>query len=180
MKEIIRNQYRLPGMWLLAMLTLCGNGVAYAQEITIDVTDQVDLVQETAAEWTFKMPNYSMTAEVEYVDAVATVTKKVGDATNTESFATIDEAIEAAADGDVVRLCADISITAEEGPCGTGRLPIDVGTGDNPLELDLNGHTLSFPDGGYLDVSSWGYLKITDSASGGKVTGTERFAVWVS
>lgn len=167
-------------MWLWVMLMLCGNGAAYAQEETIDVTEQIELVHKSAAEWTFTMPDRSITAEVVYEDAVASVTKKDGETTSTELFATIDEAIEAAGEGDVVKLYADISIKAEEGPCGTGRLPINVGTGDAPLTLDLNGHTLSFPDGGYIDVSTWGYLKITDSEGGGKVTSADRFAVWVS
>ncbi len=48
------------------------------------------------------------------------------------------------------------------------------------LVIDLNGYTLSFPDGGFIDVQSWGYLKIIDSTGGGKVTSANRFAVWVN
>lgn len=177
---MITKQYRFQIMGLLALLTMCGNSAAYAQEETIDVTDQVDLVQISAAEWTFTMPECSVTAEVEYEDAVASVTKKVGGATSTSLFANIYDAIEAAGEGDVVRLCADISISKEDDPCETGQLPIVIGTAEAPLTLDLNGYTLSFPDGGFIDVQSWGYLKITDSTGGGKVTGVERFAVWVN
>ena len=180
MKKMITKQYRFQIMGLLALLTMCGNSAAYAQEETIDVTDQVDLVQISAAEWTFTMPECSVTAEVEYEDAVASVTKKVGGATSTSRFANIYDAIEAAGEGDVVRLCADISISKEDDPCETGQLPIVIGTAEAPLTLDLNGYTLSFPDGGFIDVQSWGYLKITDSTGGGKVTGVERFAVWVN
>ena len=180
MKKMITKQYRFQAMGLLALLTMCGNSAAYAQEETIDVTDQIDLVQISAAEWTFTMPESSITAEVEYDDAVASVTKKVGEATSTKLFANIYDAIDAAGEGDVVRLCTNICITKEDDPCETGQLPIEIGTAEAPLTLDLNGYTLSFPDGGFIDVQPRGYLKISDSAGGGKVTGAERFAVWVN
>lgn len=167
-------------MGLLAMLTLCGNSAAYAQEETIDVTDQIDLVQESAAEWTFTMLESSITAEVEYEDAVVSVTKKVDNATSTKLFSNMYEAIEAASEGDVVKLCTNISIAKEDDPCETGMLPIEIGTAETPITLDLNGYTLRFPDGGFIDVQSWGYLKIIDSTGGGKVTSANRFAVWVN
>lgn len=177
---MITRQYRFQVMGLLAMLTLCGNSAAYAQEETIDVTDQIDLVQESAAEWTFTMLESSITAEVEYEDAVVSVTKKVDNATSTKLFSNMYEAIEAASEGDVVKLCTNISIAKEDDPCETGMLPIEIGTAETPITLDLNGYTLSFPDGGFIDVQSWGYLKIIDSTGGGKVTSANRFAVWVN
>ena len=169
---------------VLSLLTLMGSSVGLAQEEQTDVTEQVGVtsVMGKAAEWTFTMPGYSVKADVEYYTPAASVTKDAGTETeSTQTYDTFVEALIAAEDGDVLTLCKDIDIAPTEGPFESGQLIIAVGTGDHPLTLDLNGHTLAFPEGGFLTVSSDGYLKVTDGTEGGngKLTSATSFAVWV-
>ena len=170
---------------VLSLLTLMGSSMGFAQEEPVDVTEQVGVtsVAGEAPTWTFTMPGYSVKADVEYyAPPVASVTKNAGTAeASTQTYDTFVDALIAANDGDVLTLCKDIDIAPTEGPFESGLLVIAVGTGDDPLTLDLNGHTLAFPEGGFLTVSSDGALVVTDSSEGrnGKVTSATGFAVWV-
>ena len=170
---------------VLSLLTLMGSSMGFAQEELVDVTEQVGVtsVAGEAAAWTFTMPGYSVKADVEYyASPVASVTKNAGTAeASTQTYDTFVDALIAANDGDVLTLCKDIDIAPTEGPFESGLLVIAVGTGDDPLTLDLNGHTLAFPEGGFLTVSSDGALVVTDSSEGGngKLTSATGFAVWV-
>ena len=170
---------------VLSLLTLMGSSMGFAQEEPVDVTEQVGVtsVAGEAPTWTFTMPGYSVKADVEYyASPVASVTKNAGTAeASTQTYDTFVDALIAANDGDVLTLCKDIDIAPTEGPFESGLLVIAVGTGDDPLTLDLNGHTLAFPEGGFLTVSSDGALVVTDSSEGGngKLTSATGFAVWV-
>ena len=169
---------------VLSLLTLMGSSMGFAQEEQTDVTEQVGVtsVMGKAAEWTFTMPGYSVKADVEYYTPAVSVTKNAGTETeSTQTYDTFVDALIAANDGDVLTLCKDIDIAPTEGPFESGLLFIAVGTGDDPLTLDLNGHTLAFPEGGFLTVSSDGALVVTDSSEGGngKLTSATGFAVWV-
>ena len=92
----------------------------------------------------FVMPQ-GVQAEIEYEDAKVSVTHEDD---NTELFASFEAAYAAAKSGDVIQLLSDCNVAANT-----------IASVDNVyeqlfLQLDLNEHKLSFPNGGYLEVLS--------------------------
>lgn len=92
----------------------------------------------------FVMPQ-GVQAEIEYEDAKVSVTHEDD---NTELFASFEAAYAAAKSGDVIQLLSDCNVAANT-----------IASVDNVyeqlfLQLDLNEHKLSFPNGGYLEVET--------------------------
>lgn len=112
--------------------------------------------------FTFSQPAYNVETTVEYVDAGASI-RPTGntDATNDLYYLTLADALADAADGDVIKLLADETIT-------TGL------TINNSITLDLNGHTLTCTGTSEdaLTVSSGKTVTIQDGGTGGSITGT--------
>lgn len=112
--------------------------------------------------FTFSQPAYNVETTVEYVDAGASI-RPTGntDATNDLYYLTLADALADAADGDVIKLLADETIT-------TGL------TIYNSITLDLNGHTLTCTGTNKvaLTVSSGNTVTIQDGGTGGGITGT--------
>ena len=101
----------------------------------------------------------------EEVTAVASVTTEGGE---TIEYASVEEAFEAVQNHDVLKLLADYNVPVDlenekNGIVGVGNIYEQVF-----LTLDLNGHTLGFPDGGYLNVGPL----IDLTVSGGTINGT--------
>lgn len=109
--------------------------------------------------FTFSQPAYNVETTVEYVDAKASI-RPTGntDATNDLYYLTLADALADAADGDVIKLLADETIT-------TGL------TINNSITLDLNGHTLTCTNDVALIVSSGKTVTIQDGGTGGGITG---------
>ena len=137
-----------------------------------DVTEELDVtkVAGAVAEWTFTMRDYDVTAKVEYVDAVVSVSyTPEGGSETVAYYGTVEEAFAVAKNQDVITLLDDynVPVDAEAGKSGI------VGVADIynqiHLTLDLNSHTLGFPNGGYLNVGT-----IVDlTVKGGTVSGTD-------
>ena len=97
--------------------------------------------------------------------AVASVTTEGGETTE---YATVEEAFEAVQNHDVLKLLADYNVPVDLENEKNGILGVENIYEQVYLTLDLNGHTLGFPDGGYLNVGT-----LTDmTVSGGTISGT--------
>lgn len=145
---------------LAAVCILMGSQTAWAQDdpVTYDVTRTA----RTNNVFTFTQPSNNVEVTVTYVDAKASI-RPTGntDATNDLYYLTLADALADAADGDVIKLLADETITT--------RLTIN-----NSITLDLNGHTLTCTGTNEvaLTVSSGKTVTIQDGGTGGGITGT--------
>ena len=150
--------------WLVTLLAavciLLGTQTAWADDDP--VTYSVTRTARSNTEFTFTMPTKNVEATVEYVDAKASI-RPTGntDATNDLYYLTLADALDDAADGDVIKLLANETIT-------TGL------TINNSITLDLNGHTLTCTGTNEvaLTVSSGKTVTIQDGGTGGSITGT--------
>ena len=145
---------------LAAVCILLGTQTAWAQA---PVTYSVTRTARSNTEFTFTQPSNNVETTVEYVDAGASI-RPTGntDATNDLYYLTLADALADAADGDVIKLLADETIT-------TGL------TINNSITLDLNGHTLTCTGTNEvaLTVSSGKTVTIQDGGTGGGITGTK-------
>ena len=96
----------------------------------------------------------------------------------TTNYESLDEAFAAANDGDVITLTRDYAVPVDAENGIYGLIYCNAGSSDEPVVLDLNGHTLSFPDGGHLIANLTRALTIRDSGTGGKITSAEGYAVF--
>ena len=97
---------------------------------------------------------------------------------STTNYESLDEAFAAANDGDVITMTRDYAVPVDAENGIYGLIYCNAGSSDEPVALDLNGHTLSFPDGGHLIVNLTRALTIRDSGTGGKITSAEGYAVF--
>ena len=97
--------------------------------------------------------------------AIATVTTEGGE---TIEYSSVEKAFEAAQNQDVVTLLADYNVPVDQQNGKDGILYVGNIYEQVCLTLDLNGHTLGFPKGGFLNVRSLTDLTI----SGGTISGT--------
>ena len=96
--------------------------------------------------WTFTMPDYSVKAEVEYVDAAFSLTRTVNEQDMTIGYyETLAEAVAAAAKGDGIEQLADFETA-------------DMVTIDKYVHLNLNGHT-------YTSTNTTAAITVAESVS---------------
>ena len=116
--------------------------------IGFDVTDLLapTYTEGTDAEWTFTMPDYNVKAEVEYFTPYFSITRNAGQTDETVSyFATLAEAVEAAALGEDIVQLADYETA-------------DMVTIDKFVKLNLNGHT-------YTSTNTTAAITVAESVS---------------
>lgn len=89
----------------------------------------------------------------------------VRNVTTGEEYATINKAAKAIKDGETIQLLYNISLSTY------------VTIRGERITIDLNGYEISAP-GQVLDL--YGYATIRDTAGGGRISGSEKKAVWVN
>jgi len=108
--------------------------------------------------------------------AIASVTTEAGETTE---YSSLEDAVSALQDGDVVTLLEDWNSTVDESAGISGDLEFNGKMDDLNVTLDLNGHTMDFAEGGNIVVMNKANLTIKDSGTGGKVSGRKRSVAFV-
>ena len=111
-------------------------------------------------------------------DFAATVTHEENGTTVRNGYNSLNEAFDNAQDGDVVTLFDDCTVTVDPDNNLDGYIRVKAFDSDDPIALDLNGHTIAFPDNGNFIVDNEARLTITDSSNGGKITSSGCYAIY--
>ncbi|MBO4720837.1 MAG: leucine-rich repeat domain-containing protein [Prevotella sp.] len=108
--------------------------------------------------------------------AIASVTTEAGETTE---YSSVEKAVSALQDGDVLTLLDEWNSTVDESAGISGDLEFNGKMDDLNVTLDLNGHTMDFAEGGNIVVMNKANLTIKDSGTGGKVSGRKRSVAFV-